>query len=79
MSEHILNLGQDSGGLTFTSYRVVAQYYYESGDKQRAIELIERAMTWLDHPKAMPDAMREATKEYYMPQLLQTLATYRGE
>ncbi|WP_213257226.1 TlpA disulfide reductase family protein [Bradyrhizobium sp. sBnM-33] len=79
VSEHILNSGQASGGLNFYSYGVVAQYYYESGDKQRAIELIERAMTWLDDPKAMPDAMREATKKYYMPRLLQTLANYRGE
>ncbi|WP_275200378.1 TlpA disulfide reductase family protein [Bradyrhizobium sp. CSA207] len=75
VSEHILNSVQDSGGPTFTSYRVVAQYYYESGDKQRAIELIERAMTWLDDPEIVP----EDTKQYYMPRLLQTLATYRGE
>ncbi|MET4261799.1 thiol-disulfide isomerase/thioredoxin [Bradyrhizobium sp. S3.12.5] len=79
VSEHILNPEQAFGGLTFTSYRVVAQYYYESGDKQRAIELIERAMTWLDHPKAMPDHMREGAKKYFMPGLLQTLANYRGE
>ncbi|MDE5446272.1 redoxin domain-containing protein [Bradyrhizobium hipponense] len=74
VSEHILNSVQASGGLNFASYRVVAQYYYESGDKQRAIELIERAMTYLDDPK-VPDAM----KKHYMPQLLQTLANYRGE
>jgi thiol-disulfide isomerase/thioredoxin len=79
VSEHILNSVQDSGGDPFTSYRVVAQYYYESGDKQRAIELIELAMAWLDDPKAMPDDMREGAKKYFMPQLLQTLANYRGE
>ncbi|MDE5446535.1 TlpA family protein disulfide reductase [Bradyrhizobium hipponense] len=73
VSEHILNPGQ-ANGLDFYSYGVVAQYYYESGDKQRAIELIERAMTWLDDPK-VPDG----AKEHYMPKLLQTLATYRGE
>ncbi|MET4519303.1 MULTISPECIES: hypothetical protein [unclassified Bradyrhizobium] len=79
VSEHILNPGQASGGVDFSSYGMVAQYYYESGDKLRAIELIERAMTWLDDPKAMSDAMREATKQYYMPRQLQTLANYRDE
>ncbi|MET4038181.1 MULTISPECIES: TlpA disulfide reductase family protein [unclassified Bradyrhizobium] len=75
VSEHILNPGQAFGGLNVTSYRVVAQYYYESGDKQRAIELIERAMTLLDDPEIVP----EATKQYYMRRLLQTLANYRDE
>ncbi|MET4387531.1 thiol-disulfide isomerase/thioredoxin [Bradyrhizobium sp. F1.4.3] len=75
VSEHILNSVQDSGGPTFHAYRVVAQYYYESGDKQRAIELIERAMAWLDDPEIVP----EPAKQYYMPRLLQTLANYRGE
>ncbi|MET4632054.1 thiol-disulfide isomerase/thioredoxin [Bradyrhizobium sp. I1.8.5] len=72
--EHILNPGQASGGVNFYSHGALAQYYYEKGDKQRAIELIEREMTRLADPK-VPDAM----KKYYMPQLLQTLATYRGE
>uniref|UniRef100_UPI00397B348B redoxin family protein n=1 Tax=Bradyrhizobium sp. NDS-1 TaxID=3080014 RepID=UPI00397B348B len=75
VSEYILNSVQDSGGPIFDSYRVVAQYYYESGDKQRAIELIERAMAWLDDPEIVP----EPAKQYYMPRLLQTLANYRGE
>ncbi|TYL70267.1 TlpA disulfide reductase family protein [Bradyrhizobium cytisi] len=74
VSEHILNPGQASAGLDFYSYGGLAQYYHESGDKQRAIELIERAMTWLDDPK-----VSDAMKKGYMPQLLQTLATYRGE
>ncbi|MET4331294.1 thiol-disulfide isomerase/thioredoxin [Bradyrhizobium sp. i1.15.2] len=74
VSEHILNPGQASAGLDFYSYRGLAQYCYESGDKHRATELIERAMTWLDDSK-VPDAM----KKHYMPQLLQTLANYRGE
>ncbi|MET4278907.1 MULTISPECIES: TlpA disulfide reductase family protein [unclassified Bradyrhizobium] len=73
VSEHILNSVQDSGD--FASYRVVAQYYYESGDKQRAIELIERAMAWVNDPQIVP----EATRQHYMPRLLQTLANYRGE
>ncbi|MET3913014.1 thiol-disulfide isomerase/thioredoxin [Bradyrhizobium sp. S3.3.6] len=75
VSEHILNPGQASDGLDFYSHGALAQYYYESGDKQRAIELIERAMTWLDDPEIVP----EDTKQYYMPRLLQTLANYRGE
>ncbi|WP_409190666.1 TlpA disulfide reductase family protein [Bradyrhizobium sp. RDM4] len=79
VSEHILNPGQAFGGLNCSSYMVVAQYYYESGDKQHAIELIERAMTWLDDPKAMPESMREGAKKYYMPGLLQALANYRDE
>ncbi|MGY4430676.1 thiol-disulfide isomerase/thioredoxin [Bradyrhizobium sp. F1.13.1] len=73
VSEHLLNSVQDSGD--FASYRVVAQYYYESGDKQRAIELIERALASLDDPEIVP----EATRQYYMPRLIQTLANYRGE
>ncbi|WP_314963874.1 TlpA disulfide reductase family protein [Bradyrhizobium cosmicum] len=79
VSEHILNPGEASGGVDFSSYEMVARYYYESGDKPGAIELIERAMTRLDDPRAMPDAMREATKQYHMPRLLQTLADYRDE
>ncbi|MET4117927.1 thiol-disulfide isomerase/thioredoxin [Bradyrhizobium sp. JR1.5] len=74
VSEHIRNPGQPSDGLNFYSHGALAQYYYESGDKQRAIEVIEREMTWLADPK-VPDAM----KKDYMPQLLQTLANYRGE
>ncbi|UFW71524.1 TlpA disulfide reductase family protein [Bradyrhizobium sp. WU425] len=79
VSEHILNSVHASDGLTVSSYRMVAQYYYESGDEQRAIELIERAMTLLDDPKAMPNEMRKGAKQYHMPRLLQSLANYRGE
>ncbi|MET4045934.1 thiol-disulfide isomerase/thioredoxin [Bradyrhizobium sp. RT6a] len=75
VSEHILNPGEASKGVDFSSYGMVAEYYYESGDRQRAIELTERAMTWLDDPEIVP----EATKQYYTPRLLQTLANYRDE
>ncbi|MGX5806125.1 TlpA disulfide reductase family protein, partial [Bradyrhizobium sp. Arg314] len=68
LSEHILALPLplDDDVLTFIRYRVVAQYFYESGNKDRAIELVEVAM------KSLGDSE-------FSSQLLQTLANYKGE
>lgn len=49
LSEHILALNppQRDGGFKYLSYGAVAQYYYESGNKDRAIELVEVALNSL--------------------------------
>ncbi|RWE81214.1 MAG: TlpA family protein disulfide reductase, partial [Mesorhizobium sp.] len=77
LSEQILKLNppQGDGPLKFRWYIPVAQYYYESGNKDRAIELIEVAIKSLDHPEPMPDH----TKQHYLTPLLQALANYTGE
>ncbi|WP_353642730.1 TlpA disulfide reductase family protein [Mesorhizobium sp. WSM2239] len=75
LSEHILALNPPQGeGLKF-SYPAVARYYHESGNKDRAIELIELALKSLDGPD--PDA--NAVKQHLLPELLQALANYKGE
>ncbi|TIP24335.1 MAG: TlpA family protein disulfide reductase [Mesorhizobium sp.] len=77
LSEQILELNppQGDGPLKFHWYIPVAQYYYESGHKHRAVELIEVAIKSLDHPEPMPDH----TKQHYLTPLLQALANYTGE
>ncbi len=76
LSEHILALNPpQGGGSKFLSYGPVAQYYYESGNKDRAIELVEVALKSLDHPSAIPDKL----KQQVMSVLVQTLANYKGE
>ncbi|MER8969575.1 redoxin family protein [Mesorhizobium sp. M0808] len=77
LSEQILTLNrpQGDGPLKFLWYVPLAQYYYESGNKDRAIALIEVALKSLDNPKPMPDHI----KQYYLTPLLQALANYTGE
>ncbi|MET2832823.1 TlpA disulfide reductase family protein [Mesorhizobium shangrilense] len=77
LSEQILTLNppQGDGPLKFRWYLPVAQYYYESGNKDRAIELIEVALKSLGDPEPMPDHI----KQYYLTPLLQALANYTGE
>ncbi|MER8511117.1 TlpA family protein disulfide reductase [Mesorhizobium sp. M0894] len=77
LSEQILSLNppQGDGPLKFRWYVPVAQYYYESGNKDRAIELIEVALKSLGDPETMPDHI----KHYYLTPLLQALASYTGE
>ncbi|MGY3610252.1 MULTISPECIES: TlpA disulfide reductase family protein [unclassified Bradyrhizobium] len=77
LSEHILavNPPQRGEGPKFLSYGAVAQYYYESGNKDRAIELVEVALKSLDRPSAIPDKL----KHQVMSVLVQTLANYKGE
>ncbi|RWN91772.1 TlpA disulfide reductase family protein [Mesorhizobium sp.] len=77
LSQQILTLNppQGDGPLKFRWYVPVAQYYYESGNKDRAIELIEVALKSLGDPETMPDHI----KQYYLTPLLQALANYTGE
>ncbi|QPB24829.1 TlpA disulfide reductase family protein [Rhizobium sp. 007] len=76
LSEHILALNPQQGDVPkFLSYRAVARYYYESGNKHRAIELVELALKSLDGPEPVPDEMRQD----FLSDLLQTLANYKGE
>nr|WP_123150848.1 TlpA disulfide reductase family protein [Mesorhizobium delmotii] len=77
LSEQILTLNppQGDGPLKFRWYVPVAQYYYESGNKDRAIELIEVALESLGNPETMPDHI----KQYYLTPLLHALANYTGE
>ncbi|MBO4228403.1 TlpA disulfide reductase family protein [Bradyrhizobium neotropicale] len=77
LSEHILavNPPQPGEGPKFLSYGAVAQYYYESGNKDRAIELVEVTLKSLDGPAPIPDNL----KQQVMSVLVQTLANYKGE
>ncbi|OKO84313.1 alkyl hydroperoxide reductase [Bradyrhizobium sp. NAS96.2] len=74
LSEKILALNPpEDEGYKFLSYGAVAQYCYESGDKERAIELVELALKSLDTPEHVPDGV----KLRCMPSLLQALANYK--
>ncbi|MDE5458890.1 redoxin domain-containing protein [Bradyrhizobium sp. CSA112] len=77
LSEHILALNppQRGDGSKFLSYGAVAQYYYESGNKDRAIELVEVALKSLDGSEPIPDEL----KQHVMSLLVQALANYKGE
>ncbi|WP_192360065.1 TlpA disulfide reductase family protein [Mesorhizobium mediterraneum] len=75
LSEHILALNPPQGdGPKFWSYPAVARYYHESGNKDRAIELIELALKSLDDPQ-----ISDGLKQRRLPDLLQALANYKGE
>lgn len=77
LSGHILaiNAPQRGDAPKFLSYPAVAQYYYESGNKDRASELIEAALKSLDGPAPIPDEL----KQHVMSELVQTLANYKGQ
>ncbi|ADV14831.1 thiol-disulfide isomerase-like thioredoxin [Mesorhizobium australicum WSM2073] len=77
LSEQILTLNPPDGDgrLKFRCYLPVAQYYHESGNNARAIELIEAALESLDIPEPMPDHI----KQTHLSPLLQALADYTGE
>ncbi|SCB55442.1 Thiol-disulfide isomerase or thioredoxin [Bradyrhizobium shewense] len=77
LSEHILALNPPQRGQApkFLSYPAVAQYYYESGNKDRAIELVEVALKSLDGPEPIPNEL----KQHVMSLLVQALANYKGE
>lgn len=76
LSEHILaaNPPQGSEGAKFLSYGAVAQYYYETGNRDRAIELVEVALKWLDAAPASDVAKRDLVQCS-----LQALASYRSD
>ncbi|RWC20925.1 MAG: TlpA family protein disulfide reductase [Mesorhizobium sp.] len=77
LSEQILALNPPNGDgpFKYRRYLPVSQYYYESGNKDRAIELIEVALKSVDRLGPIPDH----TKQYYLTPLLQALANYTGE
>ncbi|WP_271587097.1 TlpA disulfide reductase family protein [Bradyrhizobium sp. CCBAU 53415] len=77
LSEHILALNppQRDGNFKYLSYGAVAQYYYESGNKDRAIELVEVALNSLGGPEPIPDEL----KQHIMSLLVEALANYKGE
>ncbi|MBY3068682.1 TlpA family protein disulfide reductase, partial [Rhizobium laguerreae] len=75
LSERILRLcPQHDAPLRYYSYRTIAFYYHESGDNDRAVDLIEQALKFVDGA-SLPDV----EKHERMAQLLQTLAEYKGE
>lgn len=61
-------------------YKPVAQYYYESGERDRAIKLVELTIPplekWLEN---FDDELKQAVTQAVLPPLLQTLANYKGE
>ncbi|MGX5806277.1 TlpA disulfide reductase family protein, partial [Bradyrhizobium sp. Arg314] len=77
LSERILALHPPQGDcdFKFAHYPAVAQYFYETGDKDRAIELVEVAMKSLSDWQGGSDEL----KQELAPGLLQTLANYKGE
>ncbi|MBY5775612.1 redoxin family protein [Rhizobium leguminosarum] len=75
LSERILRLSpQHDAPFRYYSYLTIAFYYHESGDNVRAVDLIERALKFVDG-ESLPDG----EKHEQMAQLLQTLAEYKGE
>ncbi|AZO03856.1 MAG: TlpA family protein disulfide reductase [Mesorhizobium sp.] len=76
LAEHILARNPLQGdGHKFRTYPAVARYYHESGNQDRAIELIEFALKSLDSAEPMLDEL----KQHLLPDLLQALANYKGE
>ncbi|MQV97046.1 redoxin domain-containing protein [Sinorhizobium medicae] len=76
LSEHILALDFAQCNLPASElFQEVARYYHAIGNKDRAVELIELALKSLDGP----DPDMHGLKEDLQPDLLQTLANYKGE
>ncbi|MDX0495907.1 redoxin domain-containing protein [Sinorhizobium medicae] len=71
LSEHILALTGLKDEVKASYYRAVAPYYYESGNKARAEELLELALKLADGLTRVNPSWLEG--------VLQTLATYKGE
>ncbi|ASQ12697.1 TlpA disulfide reductase family protein [Sinorhizobium meliloti] len=74
LSEHILALTGLKDEVKASYYRAVAPYYYESGNKARAEELLELALKVGDGVP-VPDNI----KQLWLNDVLQTLANYKGE
>ncbi|TIS29597.1 MAG: TlpA family protein disulfide reductase [Mesorhizobium sp.] len=76
LAEQLLALNPPQGdGHKFRTYPAVARYYYESGNQNRATELVELALKSLDSPEPMLDEL----KQHLLPNLLQALSNYKGE
>ncbi|MBY5721877.1 TlpA family protein disulfide reductase, partial [Rhizobium leguminosarum] len=75
LSERILRLcPQHDAPFRYYSYLTIAFYYHESGDNNRAVDLIEQALKFVDG-ESLPDV----EKRERMVHLLHTLAKYKGE
>ncbi|WP_244507860.1 hypothetical protein [Mesorhizobium sp. ORS 3428] len=76
LAEKLLALNPQHGdGRKFRTYPAVARYYHESGNQDRAIELVEIALKSLDSPEPMLDEL----KQHLLPNLVQALANHKGE
>ncbi|MER8614437.1 TlpA disulfide reductase family protein [Mesorhizobium sp. M1216] len=76
LSEHILALNPpESDQCKLMPYPVAAMYYHESGNKDRAIELIELALNSLGGP----ELIRHEDEQGEISHLLQFLAYFKGE
>ncbi|MEI9413242.1 TlpA disulfide reductase family protein [Mesorhizobium salmacidum] len=77
LSEHILALNPPEGevDLKFLHCPALGQYFYETGDKDRAIKLVEVTMKSLADWQDGSDKL----KQQLGPGLLQALANYKGE
>lgn len=74
LSEHILALTGLEDNVKASYYWLLAPYFYESGNKARAEELLELALKLGDGVPA-PDNI----KQPWLNDVLQTLANYKGE
>ncbi|MDW9825262.1 TlpA family protein disulfide reductase [Sinorhizobium meliloti] len=74
LSEHVLALTGLEDKVKASYYRSVSRYFYESGDKARAEELLELAVKLVDGLPVPDDS-----KQLWLENLLQTLANYKGE
>ncbi|MBY5735498.1 TlpA family protein disulfide reductase [Rhizobium leguminosarum] len=75
LSERILRLYPQQNALSRAeSYETIAPYYHESGDNDRAVDLIEQALKFVDG-ESLPDVQ----KRERLLQLLYILAEYKGE
>ncbi|CDX53521.1 Redoxin domain-containing protein [Mesorhizobium plurifarium] len=75
LSEHLLALNPPQGDAPkFRSYPAVARYYYDSGNKDRAMELLRLALQSLDGPEPISDGLRQ----HLLPDLRQALANYKA-
>ncbi|HEV2898215.1 MAG TPA: TlpA family protein disulfide reductase, partial [Pseudaminobacter sp.] len=76
LSEHILALNPpESDQSKLLPYPVAALYYHESGNKDRAIELIELALK----SQGGPELIRDEDEQDEISHLLQFLAYFTGE
>ncbi|GLR58149.1 TlpA disulfide reductase family protein [Rhizobium indigoferae] len=76
LSERILRLYPQQDALSRAeSYMTIARYYHESGDNDRAVDLIEQALKFLDG-EPLPDVEKH---ERMVAHLLDRLTKYKGE
>jgi len=74
LSEHILALKELKDHVKAYSYQLVARYCHESGNKARAEELLALALKLVDGLY-----LADNIKQRWLTDLLQTLASYRGQ